>query len=336
MALNVKVALVVCVAFIGGMCWVVDMVARPVLAMPAPAVVDAAADEGGRFLRSADGPAGLAYESPVAKLGHTEVGRLPEVVAPPTRYHRPLPPMIASLASDPATADAVAVEDAPAVHEPPLRRAVPLAKLPADAQLLEIDEVGVDDAAADSGVAVAADVQVDPSAATDETVPAPGGTGAVRLASAGMPAEPAVATEPEVQEYTIQAGDTLARIAKRAWGRNNPNALAILQACNPELRDANLIVEGDRLLIPPFEVAKAMRDRQLEAAARQVAAEAPENRVAQRMYTVRESDTLSKIAAKELHDSRRWVEIARLNNMKDADQIRPGTTLLLPEVGNDT
>jgi nucleoid-associated protein YgaU len=47
-------------------------------------------------------------------------------------------------------------------------------------------------------------------------------------------------------------------------------------------------------------------------------------------YTVRRGDTLSGIAQRELGDSKRWREIAKLNNIRDPRSIDPGDELRLP------
>lgn len=47
-------------------------------------------------------------------------------------------------------------------------------------------------------------------------------------------------------------------------------------------------------------------------------------------YTVRAGDTLSKIAASQLGDYKRWPEIARLNSIRDPKNLRVGQVLKLP------
>ena len=50
-------------------------------------------------------------------------------------------------------------------------------------------------------------------------------------------------------------------------------------------------------------------------------------------YTVRPGDTLSKIAQSQLGSTRRWKEIAELNNIRPPYAIRPGQALTMPESG---
>lgn len=48
-------------------------------------------------------------------------------------------------------------------------------------------------------------------------------------------------------------------------------------------------------------------------------------------YTVKQGDTLSKIARDVLGDIRLWPAIAELNNLSNPDLIFPGQVLLLPD-----
>jgi hypothetical protein len=49
------------------------------------------------------------------------------------------------------------------------------------------------------------------------------------------------------------------------------------------------------------------------------------------VYTVSKGDTLWSIAASKLRDGNRWRDIAQLNDLVDADDIRAGQTLKLPK-----
>lgn len=48
-------------------------------------------------------------------------------------------------------------------------------------------------------------------------------------------------------------------------------------------------------------------------------------------YTVRRGDTLTSIAARELGDSKRWKEIAKLNNIRNPRNLRVGQVLRMPK-----
>ncbi|MFK7804957.1 MAG: LysM peptidoglycan-binding domain-containing protein, partial [Anaerolineae bacterium] len=81
---------------------------------------------------------------------------------------------------------------------------------------------------------------------------------------------------------------------------------------------------------------KAAAERQAAAAARreeraaeaQAAAEAAE---AAKTYTVLAGDSLWKIAEAQLGNGNRYMEIAKLNNIKNPSVIFPGTELEMPE-----
>lgn len=49
-----------------------------------------------------------------------------------------------------------------------------------------------------------------------------------------------------------------------------------------------------------------------------------------RTYTVKQGDTLGRIASRELGRSSRWSEIAKLNNLRDPDRLAVGQRLRLP------
>jgi nucleoid-associated protein YgaU len=49
------------------------------------------------------------------------------------------------------------------------------------------------------------------------------------------------------------------------------------------------------------------------------------------VYVVKAGDTLSSIAAKQLGDSSRWREIARLNNIRDPRNVKKGQKLRMPK-----
>jgi LysM repeat protein len=97
--------------------------------------------------------------------------------------------------------------------------------------------------------------------------------------------------------YTVRDGDTLWAIA-RAHGTTVP---ALVDA--NDLRDPSRIAPGQKLKVP---------------------------RAAVTTYSVARGDTLWSIAASRLGDGNRWREIARLNSLRDADEISPGQKLKLP------
>ena len=50
----------------------------------------------------------------------------------------------------------------------------------------------------------------------------------------------------------------------------------------------------------------------------------------EKSYTIRQGDTLSKIAARELGNANRWRELAQMNNLRDPDHLKVGQRIRLP------
>ena len=73
---------------------------------------------------------------------------------------------------------------------------------------------------------------------------------------------------------------------------------------------------------PPAESAKGIAPPNLVA---------PSARAGASSYTIASGDTLRGVAAKLLHDARRWRDIAAVNPGLDARRLRPGQVIKLPE-----
>lgn len=58
--------------------------------------------------------------------------------------------------------------------------------------------------------------------------------------------------------------------------------------------------------------------------------DARQKKTARRRYTVKTGDTLISIARRKLGDPGRWVELARLNGLRDPRAVRPGAVIRLP------
>lgn len=76
-------------------------------------------------------------------------------------------------------------------------------------------------------------------------VESPGASASPSGAVASESLEPTPIPEPTPQIYTIKSGDALARIARR-FGLT----LDQLLAANPDIKDANRIKVGDKIVIP--------------------------------------------------------------------------------------
>ena len=307
MALNMKVALLTCLGFIGGISWLVNQVARPMVAAPAPLLVVTTPDApqaplpvaartgahglAGQFANASatDQPDGSNLDtSPLAvaliESGGVLIDEAPQVAPAVPAEPRPLPPIAAALPGAPS--------DAPNESRlaTPRQENVPLAVLASGSRIVD----------------------------GPEAKPAP-------IEREALPAG---------KSYRVRRGDTIVRLLRREWHRADPEAIAAFLAVNPRIgqRKGYTIRIGEKLLIPDIDTALAYRDAKLAEAGTQVAAgrRAPAGR-RRRVYTVRRHDTLVKIAREKLNDAKRWTEIAKLNGLKNADNIRPGTEILLPE-----
>jgi len=320
MALSAKVAVLACLSFTAGMCWLVNQVARPMIEMPSPAVVRAAPATGvqqafaegparGSVVRVARrfacpslverallDPQAVATDD-LVRLAYTR----PQSVEEPPGADQPLEPMLTSAAE---AGEQAPVEPAAPTADAGAQPATPLVPI---------------------AVIVASPVVV-PRGVTSPQQP----KAVPVVASAGQnltgPRRPRV---PPGGRYVVRRGDTLYSIARRCWGRDDAQAIRALVAANPRLKKRrNRIFVGEALRVPPSpEAALAVARGPARSKVRR-----PRTRV----YTVKRRDTLASIARRELHDPRRWREIARLNNLKRPDRILPGTRIVLPASDNDT
>lgn len=141
-----------------------------------------------------------------------------------------------------------------------------------------------------------------------------------------VPAEPrpTEALSPQPVTYSVQAGDNLALIAKRCYGLTQGNQIravkALFSANRHSLKTADELKIGQTLIIPRLPQAASGSD----LAGLTSQAIPP--------YTVRDGDSLWKIAAAKLGDGGRYLDILRLNRdlIEDEDDLRPGTRLRLP------
>ena len=61
--------------------------------------------------------------------------------------------------------------------------------------------------------------------------------------------------------------------------------------------------------------------------------QAPQTRTGNRTYTIQSGDTFAAIAARELGDERRWVDVAQQNPLVDPMKLRVGQEIRLPAAG---
>ncbi len=185
-------------------------------------------------------------------------------------------------------------------------------------------------------------------------------TGKVDVKPQGLP-EIVKPAKPEAKEedrtHTIVAGDSLYAIAKRYYG--NGEAWRELAKYNGDRvgKDGTLR-PGVKIKLPAAEKlgiksAKAMPEVKPEVkgdAKVQKPTVKPDNKkqdsiskpgetrlaeskptAGDKTYTVKKGDTLSEIAMNQLGTMKRANEIVKLNNLKDAGDIRVGMTLKMPK-----
>jgi len=130
---------------------------------------------------------------------------------------------------------------------------------------------------------------------------------------------PPPAPKPKNWRYTAANGDSLVRIATEQLGdRKRWPEIAKLN----NLADPYPIRAGQKLIMPPKNVAATAADRAAPVAAR------PGK---YRKYTVQDGDSLTLIAREQLNDGAQWKKIADINRLTKPYRIKAGQVLLLPE-----
>jgi nucleoid-associated protein YgaU len=154
---------------------------------------------------------------------------------------------------------------------------------------------------------------------------------------------------PKPRIYVVKSGDNLASISKEVYGQEEGNRRVniqrIFEANTEQLKSADEIYEGQKLVIPSLsdigleakessgvlpevlvEVVKSIGMRHEKAEV----SKTPKTQ--ERWYEVKEDDSLWKIATQELGDGNRYKEIMRLNTdlLSDEDNLNIGLRLKLP------
>lgn len=146
--------------------------------------------------------------------------------------------------------------------------------------------------------------------------------------------------------YTVIEGDNLGSIAKKLYGEEegnkNANIMRIFEANRSILKSPDDIYVGQKLIIPPLPSSEQDKDKGIFSSdifkkvvsigGELLSKKAPQTKKI-RLYTVRENDSLWKIAAEQLGDGSRYKEIMKLNTdtLEDEDTVPVGTTLKIPD-----
>ena len=130
--------------------------------------------------------------------------------------------------------------------------------------------------------------------------------------------------------YKAQEGDTLSKLAGRFMGGNTKTNRDAIVKANPSLtKNPDIIVVGKTYIIPTSGAVASIPTAPQPAAPTQTPTASPEY-----FYTVKENDTLRKIAVNQLGDEDAWAAIQDLNKTtlkgEDKTVVVPGMKLRLP------
>ncbi len=148
--------------------------------------------------------------------------------------------------------------------------------------------------------------------------------------------------------YVVADGDNLALIAKKFYGdeegNKRANIMKIFEANRNLLESADDIQVGQKLIIPALRSSAAAENKNKSGLASSIFEKVKsigrehlssnKGRTAEpsKKYTVREGDSLWRIAAEQLGDGSRYTEVAKLNAdiLSDEDSLTVGTSLKIP------
>jgi nucleoid-associated protein YgaU len=310
------------VGFIFGMSWLVSQVARPMVELPTPFTTHARHLPG-----QASGSLGAR-----ASIGHDERAIAPRVVG---RFERSSAVDVARREDQPEGEALLVATASPPTNELPEPVLPPLYK--PEASLVAVAVEREEELASLPGPARPLVAVTTIPEAIVANVPVSG----ARLLAALRPspesvadAEPTADAEratPAVKRYQVEPGDSLIKIVRREWDRDDEEALRVLLAANPDVAQRqDRIYPGEVLIIPDPEATWS-------AAALVHAGPSRANKAnGIRWYTIRERDSLASIARRHLNDPERWREIAELNRLHNAHKILPGMRIKLPVPRADT
>jgi nucleoid-associated protein YgaU len=168
---------------------------------------------------------------------------------------------------------------------------------------------------------------------------APVPLGGAALVDATPPPAPS-ATQPASNEYIVQKGDSLARIAATKLG--NENLWRDIQTANPGLDPKKLTV-GQKIVLPSAtKTAQAPAAKTVSEAPKVVknnppaAKPTPPKSTPQKSsgdYVVKKGDHLASIAQSTLGDSGRWKDIVAANPGLDPNKLSVGQKIHIPAGG---
>ncbi len=159
------------------------------------------------------------------------------------------------------------------------------------------------------------EVAYDPSKSGLEPIPGPAPAGTTQPLPPVTPEQPTVA-ETGPKEYVVKSGDMLQRISKQFYGKRSQWKL--IAEANPGVNPNHLKV-GTKLVIPPAPSTPV-----------EAVASGPVTSGA-KTYTVKKGDLLSTISKQFYGKQSRWELIAQANPGVNANRLRVGTVLNIPD-----
>jgi nucleoid-associated protein YgaU len=143
--------------------------------------------------------------------------------------------------------------------------------------------------------------------------------------------------------YTVQNNDTYWTIAEKTYG-SGAYFKALYEHNRRQLEGTESLRAGVQLVLPDEATLRRLypslcpRPAKLAVAGRATRASATTDSN-ERIYVVRDGDTLYEIARRQLGKASRWAEVYELNRdaIGDAtDRLPPGTRLVLPQESRNT
>lgn len=147
--------------------------------------------------------------------------------------------------------------------------------------------------------------------------------------------------------YVVTDGDNMALIAKKFYGEEEgnkrTNIAKIFEANRKLLTRADEIEVGQTLIIPALSALTVEKEKssgglassifeKVKSIGERLPSKKPERTSRGKSYTVRDGDSLWKIAVDQLGDGSRYTEVAKLNAdvLSDEDSLTVGMSLKIP------
>ncbi len=148
--------------------------------------------------------------------------------------------------------------------------------------------------------------------------------------------------------YVVTDGDNMALIAKKFYGEEEgnkrANILKIFEANRKLLTTVDEIRAGQKLVIPALSLSTAEKEKNkgglastifekvISIGREHLSSDKPRQSKVSKLYTVRDGDSLWRIASEQLGDGSRYTEVAKLNAdvLSDEDSLMVGMSLKMP------